>query len=1614
MHRHSVPQGNPVSNPLRCCLLALAVLLMATAPAAPAAQPSEALAAAAQDYLGIDILAPPGALPGRNFGHAIAIEGDLAVIGANSERQGDLFLHGAVYVFTQADGRWRQRARLAPADGNASLQFGSSVAIASGQILVGAPGFAAGGTARGALFAYDGSGASWTETQRLVASGSIRQLGYSMAVGGDTLLAGAPDEDETGAAHVYVRVGGNWVEQATLTATVPGQGDQFGRVVAIDGDTAAVAAPFEGTLDTGAAYVFTRAAGTWAAPARLAPSADPGANSGWSLAVTDALVLVGAPRHDSNGIDRAGAVFVHAADAGGWSLQQTLANPRQANVQFGDELVFDDGRLFIGEPGSSRAWGRRGRIYTSALAGGSFGPLQAIASEAVSHSMGISIAVSGSLLLSAGRFDRIGEVSGDGRVAVHRFDGSRWQASGWLHPALTPGTQRFGVAVALSGQRAAVGTPWRSVDGMEQRGAVHVFDFDGQRWRLAATVVDAQGAAGDRFGSSIALDGDRLLVGAPWRDNTPTAEGGSAVLYEHDGSTWNPVYRHDNAFREGDRMGEAVALAGDRAAVGAPYYTGALDGQGRVLLLERSAGSWTEAGNLFGDTSGERLGSALALTSSSVAAGAPDADAGDGRVRMYRFVFGNWAQVASIAAPAGAAGFGSALAAQGNLLAVGAPLGDGGAGRVALYREGTLGVSAEALPPVSGMPRALGSAVALSGELLVAGALNNGSQPATLHLFAAGATGAWDYLGRRDSPDGSPALGDGFGGALALGPTHLLAGAQFRADAEGRVFAYMAPAETVLTVASVLPAQPLAGEPFTVTVQVGSAGPAPDGTVRIALPGAAGCSATLVAGEGQCTLEGTLAGPHQILVDYAPDSLPLLPASLQHPLTVDRAATTLVLSSTPASVHPGEALVLEAALSVDAPGSGTPTGQVSFHRESVANPALCVRPAAAASCALTAPPAGTASYVAHYLGDGNFLAADSAVLDVAVDAWPTTTTILGIAPEGGRVGDMVQVQVQVAAPAGAALPSGRVRAGSGGSFGTWVLLDGSGHAQAALALQVAGEIAVVAEFEDPFGNYLDSQSAAAGYQVAALQATVHLSAVPNTNLQAGDPVDVAISVSLEDAGSATGMLSLHLDSSGNAALCSVAAPAGSCPFVLPRGGDTTLVARYGGDARAAAAEQVLTLSAVARPSTTVVSSPTIAPTVDGQVRLEAVVSSDWEIPQGTVLMRLGSRSCEATVSPTGTAACTVIADFRGERPLQAEYLPGDARHAASEASGTLSIAGLDSFVDVELIPGGPYRVGQVLSARVTVADFDGELDGGGMVTLRLQGAEGPVICTGSPPVLICANFTIDAAGPLVLYADYEGDARHEPGFAQVETFASQRESVIVWHGSDPAPVVQGEPWSVSVEVHAHDDPEPAGVVDFSAGDDVLCAGVGRDDSGRFRCAQPGLPNAFDQYIDVAFRSADANASDASLNSRIVHVVEATVMVRVDLDNGVDSVRPGDLLSYLLDVRNVGGEADAHVALQMEVPAGLADMAWRCIASGGGALCPQPTSGNGAMLSQGELPPGGDYLFEVTALVAAGAPAQIEASALAEVLRQVNDDPGMLLGVDLDFNVEPALFADGFE
>lgn len=257
--------------------------------------------------------------------------------------------------------------------------------------------------------------------------------------------------------------------------------------------------------------------------------------------------------------------------------------------------------------------------------------------------------------------------------------------TGRLTPSPGGGQDVFGLSTALAGNMAIVGAPWDSTKGYRS-GAVYIFQNDNGTWKQVARIAPKQPMAKALFGSSVEMQGNTLVIGAPGERQDKLISAGAVYVFQrNDKGDWIEQARlTSNDTLAGDFFGTAVALAGDELIVGAHLEDGRGVDSGAVYILRRTDGKWVQVAKLQPTEikGGTLFGNAIAAEGNRLAIGAYGYDGtspGGGAVFVYqRDTSGNWQQVQMIQTEKrkAFAEFGWSVALRGNRLLVGAPYED--------------------------------------------------------------------------------------------------------------------------------------------------------------------------------------------------------------------------------------------------------------------------------------------------------------------------------------------------------------------------------------------------------------------------------------------------------------------------------------------------------------------------------------------------------------------------------------------------------------------------------------------------------------------------------------------------------------------------------------------------------------------------------------------------------------------------------------------------------------------------------------------------------------------------------------------------------------------------
>ena len=258
---------------------------------------------------------------GDNLGTSVTISGNTVAVGAPYDGVGANADQGSAYVFVRSGALWSQQQQLIAVDGAALDYFGWSVAISGDTVVVGAANDDIGATAdQGSAYVFVRSGAVWGLQAHVAAADGLAgdYFGNSVAISGDTVVVGAYYDDiganaDQGSAYVFVRSGTAWSQQAQLTAADGLVFDRFGTSVAISGDTVVAGAPYDdvgANGNQGSAYVFVRSGTIWSQQQLTAVDGAAADHFGYSVAIWGDTVPVGANVDDVGANINQGSAYV--------------------------------------------------------------------------------------------------------------------------------------------------------------------------------------------------------------------------------------------------------------------------------------------------------------------------------------------------------------------------------------------------------------------------------------------------------------------------------------------------------------------------------------------------------------------------------------------------------------------------------------------------------------------------------------------------------------------------------------------------------------------------------------------------------------------------------------------------------------------------------------------------------------------------------------------------------------------------------------------------------------------------------------------------------------------------------------------------------------------------------------------------------------------------------------------------------------------------------------------------------------------------------------------------------------------------------------------------------
>jgi len=358
--------------------------------------------------------------------------------------------------------------------------------------------------------------ADWTDMHKVFASDGTTddRFGLAVAIDGDYAVVGSYIDDnengtDAGAAYIFHRNGTTWIEQQKLIASDGNSQDYFGASVSIDGDYAVIGATRGdgNNNDTGSAYVFIRNGSNWTEQTELTASYGYSGNQFGTVSISGSYILVGARNNDSHG-----SAYIFFREGTTWTEQVKITgSDGNNNDTFGQSVSLDGDYAIVGD--------HEILVYTGA----------------------------------AYIFHRSGTTWTE-QAKLNGSDGTAWE--------------RFGLSVSISGDYAVVGS-YMHDRGFANNGSAYVFHRSGTTWTEQTELLAYDGAGHDYFGSTVAISGDYVLVGAEGDDNENGTDAGSAYLFHNIGGTWSTESKLTASDGADNDYFSMVALSDNYALIGA-------------------------------------------------------------------------------------------------------------------------------------------------------------------------------------------------------------------------------------------------------------------------------------------------------------------------------------------------------------------------------------------------------------------------------------------------------------------------------------------------------------------------------------------------------------------------------------------------------------------------------------------------------------------------------------------------------------------------------------------------------------------------------------------------------------------------------------------------------------------------------------------------------------------------------------------------------------------------------------------------------------------------------------------------------------------------------------
>ncbi len=349
---------------------------------------------------------------------------------------------------------------------------------------------------------------------------------------------------------IFMLIAGAAADEIKISG--PTEGVNFGNSIAVDDTFMIVGAPRDdeqANPDAGAFFIYKKEAGLWQSMGKfMAPDGASDCLLGYSVAISGEYAIAGAPEDDNGDSENflnSGSMYLYKFEGNQWTFQSKfVAQDKQKLAHYGYKVAMNHNFAFIGAYGQHEADNHSGAVYVyqRSLWGWSFFTKLTESDLGDSDFYGRAIDVDNDILVIGAHQHDPGGGKRTGAVYIYEYDGSSWQFKQKITVDDGKDMDGFGRVVALNGDHLVVGAPFNDDKG-DEAGAAYIFKKEAGTWTQMTKLVALNGVAGDRFGWDVAIHDDMVLIGAN-KKNNPGDMNGSVYTYRLNEGVWRQADIH--------------------------------------------------------------------------------------------------------------------------------------------------------------------------------------------------------------------------------------------------------------------------------------------------------------------------------------------------------------------------------------------------------------------------------------------------------------------------------------------------------------------------------------------------------------------------------------------------------------------------------------------------------------------------------------------------------------------------------------------------------------------------------------------------------------------------------------------------------------------------------------------------------------------------------------------------------------------------------------------------------------------------------------------------------------------------------------------------------------